>query len=243
MRRNVTRTGAVRQFRHQRYAIKTWVNKLEGVPAFIVGNGPSLSECNPRLIKDYFSIGINRCYYWTGTQVSDTSKIGFDPTVLFWQDISFWNTEYHNIHNLQAIKLCRDIADPKRQFLNFYLKGGGYKFGRYMNIFFGRGASMPLSVQCAVALGCRPLILLGCDCKRASDGRSSYWGENSFWLPHTLDACEKGLQFVQQECPVPVISCSNNSYFPRQDLPAVCKELGNKYALGRQFFVKRLLLS
>ena len=65
MQRNMSRSGLARRQRHQRFSIKSWVDRLPDVPAFIIGNAPSLNECDMSLLADYFTIGVNRgvlCY-------------------------------------------------------------------------------------------------------------------------------------------------------------------------------------
>ncbi len=52
MRRNVSRTGIARKQRHQRFAIKHWVDTLPDVPAFDIGNGPSIIDIDMSLLKD-----------------------------------------------------------------------------------------------------------------------------------------------------------------------------------------------
>ncbi len=230
MRRNISRSGVSRKQRHQRYAVKQWCDRLVDVPAFILGNGPSLNEENVSLLADYFTIGINRAFY------------ALDPTILIWQDIGLWNTEYHKLHNTQALKVARDVADPRRIYYNFHLKGGHYKFDTTKShILYGRGSTGPVAVQLAASLGCRPIILLGMDCKRGADGRSDFWGENPHWLPHTLDNCVLGLEFIKQKCPVEVISCSNNDLWERISLKNVLKEISPQFAQGRQSYVKQIL--
>ena len=61
MRRNTTRTGLARKQRQQRYAIRSWVDRLPDCPAFIIGNSPSLEDHDVSILEDYFTIGINRC--------------------------------------------------------------------------------------------------------------------------------------------------------------------------------------
>ncbi len=230
MRRHITRTGVVRRQRHQRYAIKTWCDRLPDVPAFIIGNGPSINDQNLDMLNNYFSIGTNRIFY------------RFDPTILMWQDISLWTTEYHKLHNTQAIKVARDVADPRRIYYNFHLKGGDYKFEQHKShIMYGRGSTGPLAVQFAVSLGCRPLIILGMDCKRGPKQESDFYGDNQHWLPHTLVNCKLGLDFIKESCPVEVINCSDNSLWERQDLKKVIENIDPKYARGRQSYVKQLL--
>jgi len=231
MRRNVSRAGLNRKHRNQRYRVRNWTDCLPDVPAFIIGNAPSVNEHNLDLIKDYFSVGLNRIF----------KKL--DTTILLWQDVSLWTTDYHRIHNTQALKVARDIADPRRIYYNFHLKGGPYKFDRTKShVLYGRGSSGPLAVQLAVSMGCNPIILLGMDCKRGPQGESDFYGDNPHWLPHTLDQCDRGLKFLKEECPVEIISCGNaDEYWDSLTLKEVLNRIDPKYAMGRQQYVKQIL--
>lgn len=230
MRRNVSRTGIARKQRHQRYQIKHWVDTLPDTPAFILGNGPSIKDENMMLLEDYFTVGINRAFYL------------LDPTILLWQDISLWNTEYHRLHNTQAIKVARDTADPRRIYYNFHLKGNGYKFDTSKtHILHGRGSSGPLAVQLAVSMGCRPIVLMGMDCKRGPKNESDFYGNNPHWLPHTLDNCKVGLEFIRDHCPVEVINCGDNDIWPQETLKDVMANIDLNHARGRQSYVKQIL--
>lgn len=231
MRRNVSRAGVARKHRQQRFAIKSWIDKLPDTPAFIIGNGPSLNDHNVLALADYFTIGINRAF------------LAIDPTILLWQDVSLWNTEYHRLHNTQSIKVARDVADPRRIYHNFYLKGGGFKFDKKTHILHGRGSTGPLAVELAVAMGCQPIIILGMDCKRGDDKRSDFYGENKFWLEHTLQNCQLGLKFLKDQCPVQIINCSNNDLWERQELSKVLEGIDPKHARGRRSYVEQLLLT
>lgn len=231
MRRNVTRSGLARKHRHQRYQIKQWVDRLVDVPAFIIGNGPSINDHNLLLLEDYLTVGINRAFYV------------IDPTILLWQDVSLWNTEYHRLHNTQSIKVARDIADPRRMYYNYHLKGGGFKFDKTKtHVLYGRGSTGPLGVQLAVSMGCRPIVLLGLDCKKGDDGRTDFYGDNPHWLPHTLDNCMQGLEFIKSQCPTEIINCSDNGLWEKHDLTKVLtKFIDPRHARGRQSYVKQLL--
>lgn len=229
MRRNVVRPCLIRKYRDKRYAVAEWSNRLLDVPAFILGNGPSLSDENLNIIRDYFTIGINRAFYC------------FDPTILLWQDISFWNTEFSKLDKLQAIKVARDAADPERKYYNFSLRTGAYHFDlKKTHVLYGSGSTGPLAIEFAVALGCAPIILLGMDCSLGADGRTDFYGNNKHWFPHTLDACNEGLKFVKEHCPVSIISCSSNKFWPRQALPQVIEQLP-QFAWGREIYQKRIL--
>lgn len=234
MRRNTTRSGVARRNRKARYAIKQWVDRLIDTPAFIIGNAPSINDFNLAPLEDYFTIGINRAFYL------------IDPTILMWQDVSLWTSEYHKLHNTQALKVARDIADPRRIYYNFSLKGGNFKFDvpKKTHIMYGRGTTGPLAVQLAFALGCRPIILLGMDCKRdEKTGHGDFYGENKHWLPHTLDNCDKGLKAISESCPVEIISCGNSKYWPRQELKDVLKNIDPKHKRNRSSYVRQILRS
>lgn len=230
MRRNVTRTGLARRQRHQRYAIRAWTDRLPDIPAFIIGNGPSLSFLKIKLIADYFSIGVNRAFY------------KLDPTILLWQDISLWNTEYQKLHNTQALKVSRDVSDPRKIYYNFHLKGGGYKFDpSTTHILYGRGSTGPLAIQLAVAMGCRPIVLLGMDCKRGSKGESDFYGENKHWTDATLNNCYDGLVFVKEQCPVEIYNCGDNGLWPTEKLPDILAQIDPSHARGRAAYVSQIL--
>ncbi len=230
MRRNVTRSGLARKQRSQRYQIKNWRDRLPDTPAFVIGNGPSCNDFNLLLLEDYFTIGINRTFYL------------LDTTILMWQDISLWNTEYHRLHNTQAIKVARDIADPRRIYYNYHLKGGPFKFDQTKtHILYGRGSTGPLSVELSVSMGCKPIILIGMDCQRGEDGKSDFYGDNPHWLPHTIENCEVGLKFLKNQCPVEIINCSRTDLWPQRDLREVLEEIDPKHAMGRQAYVRQIL--
>lgn len=220
-----------RQRKIARYAIKDWIDRLAGYPAFILGNGPSISDQPINLLKDYFTIGINRIHLLNG----------FDPTILMWQDIGLWNTEHQRIHNLQCLKICRDISDPRHIYYNFYLRGGPFRFERKTHILNGRGSSGPLAVELAVALGCKPIVILGMDCK-SIDGKTNFYGNNVYHSAFTKPNCVKGLEFIKSECPVPIINCSNNDVFTEShQLSDVLSRIDTKYAIGRQRYVSKLV--
>ena len=210
------------------YDCSDWVGRLEGEPAFIIGNAPSLNEMDLEPLNNYFTIGINRAFY----------KI--DPTVLFWQDITLWTSEHENVVKLQALKLCRDVSDPKGLFYHFYLKSPGYKFDpSKVHVLHGRGSSGPLACQIACALGCNPLILIGMDCKTEGK-KTDFYGKNKYWLPHTQSNCQKGLAAIKKKCPAEVIFCGNNELWPKAELPSVLASLKD-HEHSRQWFVHKLL--
>lgn len=237
MRRNISRISIARKNREQRFQIKTWIDKLIGYPAFILGNGPSINEHNLSLLNNWYTIGINRIFLYN----KGNSSTGFDPTILFWQDISLWNTESYKIHNLQALKVARDIADPKRIYYNYYLKPGAYKFEKTTHILNGSGSSGPLAVQLAYAMGCSPIILLGMDCITATNGETDFYGNNQFHSPRTMPNCRIGLEAIKKYCPVKIINCSNNNLWEKHKLEDVLATLDANLAIGRQNYINKII--
>lgn len=223
------RSGLIRKERHERFAIKDWTNRLINIPAFIIGCAPSAAEVDYSLLENYFTIGINRAY-----------KL-LDPTILMWQDITFWHTEQNNIKRTKAIKIARDIADPKKLYYNFYLKNSEYEFSKQTHVLKGRGSSGPLAVEFAVALGCSPIILIGMDCQTESH-KTDFFGTNQFWTEHTLTNCFKGLQFIHKYCPVPIKNCGNSELWIKESLESVLTQIDPKsvYKQSREYYNKML---
>ena len=218
-----------RQKRSQRFVIKEWVGRLAGVPAFVLGNGPSLEDEPVRLLDEYFTVGVNRIFTL------------IDPTILLWQDISLWNTEHQKLHNLECLKVCRDISDPRHIYYNFYLRGGPYRFEKKTHILNGRGSTGPLAVQLAVALGCKPIVILGMDCKKR-ENKTDFYGVNPNWKVHTLSNCRLGLDFLKTHCPVELINCSDNDVFGKKvKLSEVMSNIPQKFAMGRRQYVSKLV--
>jgi len=233
MRRKISRYGMLRKPKRKRYKIQHWVDRLVDVPCFVLGAGPSLDDIDTSLLKNYFTIGINRAFY------------ALDPTIVFWQDISLWKDEHIKIHNLQAIKVARDISDPKNVYYDFYLKGNDYKFDRTKShILYGRGASAPLAVELAVSMGARPIICLGMDCDIGEDGRTNFYGDNPHHTIHTFKNCKKGLAAIAKLCPVDIINCSRSEILGElRDLEEVIQEVDPKgeFARGRQSYARQIL--
>lgn len=212
-----------------RNSVKEWAGKMNDMPAFILGNSPSLNDENVSLLEPYFTIGINRAFY----------KI--DPTVLFWQDIELWFTEKKKILKLNSIKVSRDIADPMSRFFHYKIKPGAFKIPENPSILHGFGTTGPLAFQFAHALGCNPIVLLGMDCKVRGNS-TDFYGKNRHHKPHTLSNCEKGLKWIKNNVTDrEIINCSkDNEIFDYQSLESVIQRLGPANAQNRGYWAGRL---
>ena len=198
--------------RQRRLTVRKWKDTMDGIPVFIIGNGPSLNDIDIHLLDDYFTIGLNRVYL----------KDNFDPTILMWQDLELWLKEKKRIKKLKAIKYCRDASDPERIAYNFKLRGGPFLLASNPIVLHGSGATGPLALELGWNLKCNPFVFLGYDCKY-KNGLTDFWGVNKSHQQHTLTKCRKGLQWVHNwhdKGYIKIINCSDNNVFPeRVSLP------------------------
>ncbi|NJL70414.1 MAG: hypothetical protein HC888_01790 [Candidatus Competibacteraceae bacterium] len=213
--------------------VKGWQNTLAGLPAFLIGNGPSIEGIEWSMLDGRFTIGINRVF---------PPYCPLDPTILFWQDPETWYNEKQHISKTRAIKYCRDTADLSGRFFHFKLGSGGYRLPTDAERLYGRGASGPLAFQLAFVMGCNPIILLGMDCCYR-DGKTNYYGKNRYHSKHTLGNCQKGLEWIR-DCGSGrfIINCSSNSVFDRRlTIDEALQQLGDAKKLDRANLHKKIL--
>ena len=202
--------------------LNKWENLLKGEAAFILGNSPSISEQKLELLDPYLTIGINRIFYI------------YTPTILIWQDIQMWNTEKKNLIKQKSIKICNKISDPRKLFINFRVREGNYKFGSNAEVLHGMGNTGILAAQIAVNLGCSALVLLGTDCKYGKGKKTDFYGKNKDHKPYTLQMCNEAMEWLKNNCPVPIYNCSENKLWPKQELLRVIKKIKpNKMSMNR----------
>lgn len=218
----------VKSISNSRYKnISDWKGIIKGQPAFVLGNAPSISTRNLKILNDYFTVGVNRIFYI------------YDPTVLIWQDQEIWIKDKKKIMKQRAIKVCRDRSDPRQKFINFELNMGKFKFKEDPGKLNGRGNTGALAVQLAVAMGCSCVVLLGMDCKYEGRSRTDFYGRNKDHKHYTLKMCKNAMNWIKRKCPVPVYNCSNSDIWERRELEDVVKEL-DPPELGRDYYLNVL---
>lgn len=205
-------------------SLRECYNILEGEPAFLLGNAPSMVNHDFNLIQDYFSIGINRIFYL------------FEPTILLWQDIEMWKHHRRDIFKCKSIRISRDNSDPHNMFLNFKLKYNPPRFTDDPSVLYGRGNSGMLAAQLAYAFGCSSLIILGMDCKYEKD-RTNFYGKNKDHKPYTLKMCRGAIEWIKKECPLPIYNCSDNQLWERISLEDAIKK-SNPTPKGKKYFLE-----
>lgn len=196
--------------------LSEWSGLLDNHTAFILGNAPSISDQDLNLLKPYFTIGINRIYYI------------HTPVVLIWQDIELWTSEKKNIIKQKSIKVCNHTSDPTKSFLNFKVKIGKLKFGSNPSVLHGTGNTTALAVQLAVNLGCSNIVLLGTDCKYGKKNKTNFYGNNKDHKSYTLQMCNESMEWIRDNCPIPIYNCSKNKLWPKENLSDVIKEIQPK---------------
>lgn len=221
----------------RKLSVKGWRSCLTGVPAFLIGNGISLiDDVDPSLLKNRFTIGMNRCFQ------NKNGFRGIDPTILIWQDIEMLYTERMSLSRLKAIKYCRDKSDPQGKYYHFKLTSGPFKLPETAEKLHGRGSTGPLAFQLAWVMGCNPIVLLGMDCKYRR-GMTDFYGTNPHHKSHTLKDCSRGLLWVKQaRSDRRIINCSDNDVFDeRLTLEEALREAPSTIPQNRESLVARIL--
>jgi len=195
-----------------KYNLRKWKNILNGEPAFLIGNAPSLIDQNLGLIEGCFTIGMNRCF-----------KL-IDPTILMWQDRGMYKDDgIEDIRKSASIKVCRDMVNDNSEFNSFKLDRGAYSFDVTPNRLRGHGCTGALAAQLAVSMGAGCLVLLGMDGQYGET--TDFYGDNLEHKSHTLANFKKAYKFIKKECPIDIISCSDSELWERRGLEGVVQEL------------------
>jgi len=198
-----------------KFPICSWAGRFSGETAFIIGNGPSLLENNLDLIKNYFTIGINRAF-----------RVLL-PKILIWQDESLYEDCYEDIVKLPCCKVTLEKIDPEDIFTHFELSEGSYSFNKNPYLLKGKGSTAALAVQLSVSLGFSSIVLLGCDCNY-QDGKTDFYGENKNHTVNTLRNFSNAMEWVKKECTVPVYNCGNAPFWPRISLEEAIEKTNPK---------------
>jgi len=199
-------------------------------PAFLIGNAPSLKDLDLSLLKDHFTIGINRAFY------------EIDPTILMWQDAELWWNHRAEISRLKAIKYCKNLADPKNRCYHFKLSNGDFKLTDTASMLYGRGATGPLAFQLAHVLGCDPIFMLGMDCCYR-EGKTDFYGVNPSHKSHTRKNCNKGLKWIKMcNSDREIYACSHSKIFDSpislEDAVDMCRSI---HPQNRSIFRSKIL--
>ena len=137
-------------------------------PAFILGNGPTLPVDDLDVLGDQFTVGVNRIL-----------RSGFCPTVILWVDGSVGEEDGDAIGASGALSVC-DASVYQRQGqigLKTHVGSGALKHEATATELCCNGSTGCCAARWAIALGCRPVYLVGMSCQYIG-GVSDFYGNN-----------------------------------------------------------------
>lgn len=137
------------------------------IPAFILGNGPTLpADLSP--LEKAFTVGVNRIL-----------RSGFTPTVVLWVDGSVVQEDGEQLDASGALLVC-DKSVAKRQGhigLQAWVGDGALSHKSTPTTLTINGNTGCCAVRWAIALGCKPVFLLGMSATY-DGGKTDFYGEN-----------------------------------------------------------------
>ena len=205
-----------------RIKLPKWKDKLQGVPAFIVANGPSLSDHDLLPLSNRFTIGVNRAFY------------ALDPTILLWQDVGLLKEHAEEVKASKALKVCRVYSDYGYNLAKY--RFDPHTFGVPLEAMKSSGTA---AYALAALLGCSPIVLIGFDCCYR-EGRTDFYGKNENHNALTLPNCLAALQWLKAQSSE-VINCSANEVVkPRMSLAEALTVIGDRGLGTREEFIGQL---
>lgn len=149
-------------------ALRSYKNKHRGERCFIIANGPSIRKMNLSLLKNEFTIGMNRIYL-------NAETMGFLPTFLVVFDVSVQIRQFaREIERVETTKFLnwngRRYLQDRRDVL-FFRQTFKVEFSTDLSERVHGGHSVTnVCLQLAYYLGFREVILIGKDHYYAQQG-------------------------------------------------------------------------
>jgi hypothetical protein len=147
-------------------------DRYKGQRCFIIGNGPSLNDCDLSLLRDEYTFGVNGIFY-------KTDELGFTPSFYIVEDVHVVDDNLDRINDYEAqlkffpsIYKDRITKTPNTHFfsvdLGFYRKSSksycrprfSYDFSKVA--FAGQSVTF-INLQLAYYLGFEEVYLIGMD--------------------------------------------------------------------------------
>jgi len=168
-----------------------WNNRLQGLPAIVIGGGGSVNKYKIFLEQNYkkfITIGINRIF---------TPYIKIDPSFLMWQDESLHQArkDLIELQKLKSIKFSRSKAGCHSvPSFNFNIDKVHKKPLNLLEL-TGMGSSGHLACQIAYLLGCSPIVVLGLDGRY--DKKTDFYGDNPYYTDkdRAMKRHQKGIKW------------------------------------------------
>lgn len=197
---------------------------LEGHPAFVLGNGPSLPDDLSGL-DQFFTVGVNRI------------QLRFEPTVLIWTDANVM----YDLQFKELLEGCKALVVVPQEinyggWYGLEMAGASNKPSHAVPEHPGwlpwTGNTGVSAAYWAIALGCAPIYLVGMSAEYEGE-LTNFYGRNPHHERCTLVHLERALGLLLGHCKnVRVISDG-------EELKRTI-ELETKGARGREFYSGRI---
>ncbi len=159
--------------------------KLPGTAAFILGNSPYLPVADLGCLVERFTVGVNRIV-----------KV-FTPTVILWVDRTVYRDVGGQIDTCGALPVC-DRSVKHRQGhigLRTWTGENALRYESAPEVLCCNGNTGCCAARWALALGCRPVYLVGMEAQYA-DGKTDFYGTN---LRHRREGSTCTLEVMRKE--------------------------------------------
>ena len=159
-----------------------------GIPAFILGNGPSLpADLSP--LRRLFTVGVNRIVRT------------FNPTVVLWVDSTVYESDSQAIEASGALLVCdRSVAGAGHHGLPLRAGEDARRAIPSVQTLCCSGNTGVCAARWALALGCQPVYLLGMGAEY--DGElTDFWGVNERHTPQTISIMQAELEHLLASYP------------------------------------------
>lgn len=191
----------------------------------VVGSGPSLTEEDCIAALRARDDGLCKII-----AVNDAYRMIGKPDILYACDYAWWR--YHCQHHTRVgepgvLSICPDAARYSGEIMavrDFGCTQVNLKYGNGLApegadyVMQGHGSGFH-ALGLAIKMGGRRIALLGMDCKRASDGKSHYFGDHPRELPNPQPFDIWAQEFVTVVEParqrgIEIVNCTRDSAIP-----------------------------
>jgi hypothetical protein len=162
---------------------------LSGRPAFVLGNAPNLPVDSLGVLAEQFTIGVNRILL-----------SGFTPTVILWIDSTVHHDCGDELDACGALLVCdRSVACRQWHYgLKTHVGDAAPRQRSTPTVLCCHGNTGCCAARWAVALGCRPVFLVGMGARYAGD-RTDFYGRNRWHGRETLGRMAEEVRRLQAD--------------------------------------------
>jgi len=159
------------------------------IPAFVLGNGPTLPAGELDLLAGRFTFGVNRIL-----------RSGFVPTVVLWGDLTVYRDDGPAMDASAALLVCDRSVACRAAHVGLRALAGDESRRRRPTpwTLLCDGNTGCCAARWALSLGCRPVWLLGMSAAREGE-RTDFYGRNRWHGRGTLARMGRELRRLLDE--------------------------------------------